>query len=121
MQAYVERARGILDVQRQLNLAFDETGETVDLMRQGYRTLTHETLAAIQAMGRVTGRFEPGAAAAAPGAAAAYGIPAGQAGHLAGTLAMRVSPYGEPLARALAGSPRVLWPGRAADGWWPPG
>jgi hypothetical protein len=103
MELYRQRARGIIDTGMQLDLNFTRVGESIDRLRDRYQILAHDSIAAMQAMGRVTGRDTPAAVDAALRMGTAYGMDPAQAGHLAGLLAMRGTGT-DPLARGFAGA-----------------
>jgi hypothetical protein len=101
MELYQERARGIIATGMQLNLNFDQVGNTIDRLRTNYQVLAHDSLGAMHAMGRVTGGFAGLDRAVAFGAA--YGIAAPQAAAMAAQLQRQTQAGPNPLA-TMAGA-----------------
>jgi hypothetical protein len=97
MELYRQRAQGIIDIGMQLDLQFDKAGHTINTLRDRYQVLAHDSIAAMQAMGRVTGGFTGIDDAVRFGVA--YGITPAHAATMAGTLQM-LSGGTNPLARA---------------------
>jgi len=99
MELYEQRARGIIGIGMQLNLNFDEVGQTIDSLRGKYHILARDSLAGMQAMGRITGGFTGFSQAALIGTA--FGIPVQEAAGQAALLQRITVPGVNPLATLL--------------------
>jgi hypothetical protein len=108
MEAYQQRARGVIDTGMQLTLSFDQIGATIDTVRHKYQFLAHDSLAAMQVAQRISGR--PSTLAQAAPFAAAYGIPLSQATEMH-ELARRYTGGANPLVTMLALGQRGVGPG----------
>lgn len=104
MQAWEQRARGVLAVGQLLDQNFGAITTQVVELSQEFDVLTQESLQGIEAMSRLTGRRPaPEVLRRTVGFGVAYGMTPAQAGTLAGTLEQLG--YGaSPMARVAAGA-----------------
>jgi hypothetical protein len=105
MDAWIARARGVSAVGQLLDQNFGAITEQVIELKDQFKILTPDALAAMEAMSRATGRLERRPLERAIGFGVAYGMAPAQAAGLAGTMQMLGAPtrYG-PLASVAAGA-----------------
>jgi uncharacterized membrane-anchored protein YhcB (DUF1043 family) len=102
--AWQQRARGVLAVGQLLDQNFSGITASVVRLNKEFDVLTSESVQAMEALSRVTGRFDRDAYERAVGFGVAYGMAPAQAAGLAGTLAMLGAPSPHPLRAVAAGA-----------------
>jgi hypothetical protein len=112
MDAWVQRARGVAAVGQLLDQNFGAITSEVISLRDQFTFLTADSLAAMEAMSRFTGRRDPAALTRALGFARAYGMEPAQAAGLAGAMQMLGAPAANPLAAVAAGARNAYGGGR---------
>jgi hypothetical protein len=103
-QAWQQRARGVLAVGQLLDQNFSGITTSIVRLNKEFDVLTSESVQAMDAMSRVTGRRDPEALHRAVGFGVAYGMAPAQAAGLAGTMAMLGAPSLHPLRAVAAGA-----------------